>query len=110
MRDLVFKNLTSSDKKKKIIVSSELIEYEGIRTSICRHFLCKAYVVEGQSIALPCPSLYIIKKKNTAGKSEAFYCRIKGKMYLANEDKLFLINFIHSLKIHLRAITQGMTG
>jgi hypothetical protein len=51
----------------------------------------------------PRPYLYILKIKDTREHTEKFFCRIKGGMFVVIKGKLFLIYFMHSLKIILSA-------
>jgi len=107
MRDLLYKNLTSADRRRKIISSLETMEREGIRNTIRRHFIYIAKEVKDKEAQKPLPSLYIIKERNTKEHRESFLCRIKGSMYVVNNGRLFLILSMHSLKICLAAIPQG---
>lgn len=104
MRDLVFKNLTSADKKRRILSSSEILEKEGIRSTIRRHFVCIVKEVKEKQEARPLPSLYILKERNTREQREKFSCRIKNSLYAVNKDKVYLILFMHSLKIDFTAV------
>lgn len=104
MRNLLFKNITSRDRSQRVLSSSELIEQDGLRTNVSRHLVCRVLEVAKAGGFLPSPALYVLKKRDTEFNTEAFYCQIKGKMYLAAKDKLYLVSFIHSLRIQLRAI------
>ena len=109
MRDLLFKNLTSSDKRKRVIVSTEVAEKSGIRTEIFRHFVCLAKEVkEDQKINQPLPYLYLLKERKTKQHRQRFLCRIKGSVYAVSNNRLYLIYFAHSLRINLRALS-GIT-
>jgi len=110
MRDLLFKNLTSTDKKRRVISSSEIVDKEGIHSVIHRHFVCMIKEVEGNKVSQPAPSVCVIKEHNTKEQKERFFCKIKGSMYALNNKKLFLILFVHSLKINLAAVPQNLTG
>lgn len=105
MRDLLFKNITSENKRQRILSSSELIEHEGVRTAINRHLICRIQDIDCSERLLPAPALYVLKKRDTKTNTEAFYCRIKGFMHMAISDKLYLVNFIHSLRIKLKVIS-----
>ncbi len=107
MRDLIFKNLTSSDKKRKILASSEIMDKEGVRSIIRRHFICVVKEVKEIPAKRPWPYLYSLKERNSREQREKFFCRIKGNIYAVNEGKIFLIVFMHSLKINFTAITQN---
>lgn len=101
MRDLLFKNLTSSDHKKRIICSSEISEKDGVRSIIRRHFICMVREVGAQGFEKPQPSLHVLKEHNTKEHKERFFCKIKGSICAVNQEKLYLITFMHSLKIDL---------
>jgi hypothetical protein len=105
MRDLLFKNLTSQDKKKRIIASSEIVENAGVRSIIRRHFICLVREVnpryQNERIKKIAPCAYILKQENTKEQKKKFFCRIKGSVYAVNNGRLFLILFTHSLKINL---------
>lgn len=108
MRDLLFKNLTSSDRKKRIIASSEVTENAGLRSIIQRHFICMVREVKDNKIDRPKPYLYVLKEHNRRAQREKFFCRIKGGIYAISEKRVFLILFMHSLKITLTAIPDNV--
>jgi len=108
MRDLLFKNLTSQDKKRRIIASSEIIDNEGVRSIIRRHFVCILKEIEDNRMEKPLPYLYVIKERNTREQKEKFFCRIKGSVYAIHNGRMFLILFTHSLKIDLVSIAEDL--
>jgi len=107
MRDLVFKNLTSEDRKRRIIASSEITDKEGMRTVIHRHFVCIVKEIHnGVNEYEQQPNLYVLKERNTKERKERFFCRIKGSLFAVNSGKLLLIQFMHSLRIELSALPE----
>ncbi|MFA5096543.1 MAG: hypothetical protein WC478_04290 [Candidatus Omnitrophota bacterium] len=107
MRDLLFKNLISDDRRKRIIASSEIVERQGVRSIIRRHFICLIKeVADAGGMKKPLPHMYIVKEHNTREQKEKFFCKIKGSLCAMNKGKLFLIIFMHSLKINLASIPQ----
>ena len=106
MRDLIFKNLTSNDKKRRIIASSETIDKHGVRSIIRRHFVCIVKEVIDGPAERPLPYLYVFKERNSKERKEKFFCRIKGSVYAVSGDRLLLIHFMHSLRINLVALPQ----
>jgi hypothetical protein len=106
MRDLLFKNLISTDKKRRIIASSEIIDREGVRSIIRRHFICMVREINDSKIHRPLPYLYVLKEHNTKEQKEKFFCRMKGSVLVVINGRLFLILFVHSLKINLVALTH----
>ncbi|MBM3244193.1 MAG: hypothetical protein FJZ15_00150 [Candidatus Omnitrophica bacterium] len=109
MRDLVFKNLISDEKKRRIISSSETMDENGVKSIIHRHFvyIVKDIADEGQA-QKPLPYLYVLKSKDTKTHKEKFFCRIKGSVYAKNQGKPVMILFMHSLKISFAAESEGL--
>ncbi|MCX5695332.1 MAG: hypothetical protein NTW18_01515 [Candidatus Omnitrophica bacterium] len=104
MRDLLFKNLVSDDHRRKIIASCEVMDKQGVRSTIRRHFICMIKEIKDENnIEKPLPYLYILKEHNTKEQKEKFFCKIKGSVCAISNGKLFLIVFMHSLKIDLIA-------
>lgn len=108
MRDLLFKNLTSNDRKRRVISSSEITDKEGVRSIIRRHFVCMVKEVSSGSIDKPAPYLYVLKEHNSKEHKEKFFCKIKGSVCAINQGKLFLIVFMHSLRIDLLSAPQNV--
>ena len=104
MRDLLFKNLISSDRKKRIIASHEIVDKQGVHSVIRRHFIYMLKEVKDEHhIEKPLPYLYVLKEHNTKEHKEKFFCKIKGSLCAINKGKLCLVIFMHSLKIDLVA-------
>lgn len=108
MRDLLFKNLTSNDHKRKIIASSEVVDNQGMRSVIHRHFICMVKEISSVKAEKPAPYLYVLKEHNTKEQRERFFCKIKGSVCVVNNERFFLVTFMHSLKIHLVANPQAV--
>ena len=103
MRDLHYKNLTSVDRSRRVIASSEITDKEGVHSVVRRHFSYMIKQVEKADVVKPAPYLYVLKERNTREKREHFFCKIKGSLLAVNKEKLFLIVFVHTLSIQLTA-------
>jgi len=103
MRDLLYKNLTSSDRSRKIITSSEVADKEGIHSVVRRHFSCAVKQAENANAEKQQPYLYVLKERNTKQKREHFFCKIKGSLLAVNNGKLLHILFVHTLSVELTA-------
>ncbi len=103
MRDLLYKNLTSSDRRRKVISSSEIVDKEGVHSVVHRHFSCIVEEVSGADFISPQPSLYVLKERNTKENQEHFFCKVKGSILASGSDKRYNIHFIHTLSIRLTA-------
>ncbi|MDD5281707.1 MAG: hypothetical protein PHC37_03020 [Candidatus Omnitrophica bacterium] len=103
MRDLLYKNLTSADRSRRVIASSEITDKEGVHSVVRRHFACMIKQVEKADAVKPSPYLYVLKDRNTKEKREHFFCKIKGSLLAVNKGKFFLIVFVHTLSIQLTA-------
>jgi hypothetical protein len=102
MRDLVFKNLTSPDRRKKMISSCEIDRKQGMLTIIRRHFIYKVIEIKGALKEKPISQIYIRRICNRVKKQESFFCRLKGGLYAKSNGRVYLILFGHSLKIDLK--------
>lgn len=107
MRNLLFKNLTSNDKRKKIIVSSEIVHKKGVRSVTRRHFVCLIKEVKGDKIIAPAPYVYVLKEHNSKSQTGRFFCKIKGNMHITVDERIFLIVFMHTLRINLELVPEG---
>ncbi|MDD5731119.1 MAG: hypothetical protein PHN57_08365 [Candidatus Omnitrophica bacterium] len=106
MRDLLFRNQTSEDKKRRILASSEVINQDGVHTVIRRHFICLIREAKDPQAKPEKPSIYILKMKDQKKQTEKFFCRLKGTFYISNNNKMFAVFYTHSLKISLTAISS----
>jgi len=109
MRDLLFRTLTSDDKRRKVLTSCEIVDRQGVRSVIRRHFVCMVKEIKDNRAERPLPYVYVLKEHNSKEHKEKFFCRIKGSIYAVSNGRLFLILFMHSLKINLVAISQNLT-
>lgn len=109
MRDLVYKNLTSQAKGRKIIASSEIIDKEGVRSIIHRHFVCMfKEMKEQEKTGAQSPSLSVIRERNTSEQRERFSCKIKGSVFVEHNGKDYLISYLHSLNINLVPLERDL--
>jgi len=108
MRDLLFRNLTSLDRKRKILSSSEIFDKSGVRTIVRRHFMYIVREVQDQDVTKQSPALFVLKHRDTRSRTEKFFCRMKGSVYAVSKGKVYLVIFMHSLKITLVAIPEQM--
>ena len=82
MRDLLYKNLTSVNRGRKIITSSEITDKDGVHSVVRRYFACIIKQVESTPVEKPAPYLYALKEKNTKEKREHFFCKVNGLLII----------------------------
>ena len=99
MRDVVFKNLTSEDKRRRILASSEIFENDGTRSVIRRHFLYRIREIDALENEASLPQVYIVKERNRREQKERFFCKIKGNVCVCGGKKIYRVTYIHSLRI-----------
>lgn len=102
MRNLVYKNLTSAAKNRRIISTTEVAQAQGVHSVIHRHFVYLVRQVAGRGARVP-PEIKVVKERNNRLQQERFYCKIKGVIFAEREGRLFKVAFIHSLHITLHA-------
>lgn len=107
MRDILFKNFTSSDRKRRVIASSEIVDKAGIRTTVRRHFVCIARERISPEIQKQ-QGLLVVKEHNTKLKFERFYCQLKGTVTTNISGKPCHILYMHSLKIVIASIPEAL--
>ncbi|MCX5669122.1 MAG: hypothetical protein NTX89_03270 [Candidatus Omnitrophica bacterium] len=103
MRDLLYKNLTSPNRGRKIIASSEITEKDGVHSVVRRHFAYIVKSIKSSAEIKTQPYLYVLKERNTKQKREHFFCKIKGSILALNQGKLMHISFLHTLNVELTA-------
>ncbi len=118
MRELVFKNLTSEDKKKKDLFITETIDREGMRTVTQRH---STYMVSNRKTFASHSGLeewqkkvpaynkrhvFVFKKRNTKEKKDSFICDVVGKFYAVVKKDVYSIAFKHSFEIDFLPVNK----
>lgn len=110
MREMVFKNITSPDHRKKDLFLSRTIKQNGI---VCKSEREHHYIIkrEGKfnrlnglkiiSGNLPYRQVFIIKNRNTKLGKEMFSCNVKGNFYCINKGYIYLVQFNQSFKVDL---------
>ncbi|MFH1478852.1 MAG: hypothetical protein ABIG92_03645 [Candidatus Omnitrophota bacterium] len=122
MRELVYKNLTSIDKKRRDLYISEIVERDGVKTITKRHSL---YVIgKGSRVDKVCSAsgvldmpkninkrhVFIFKKHDTIAKKDTFVCDVVGKFYAVVKDELYPITFKHSFEIDFLSTGKNKNG
>ncbi|MFH1782681.1 MAG: hypothetical protein ABH848_03595 [Candidatus Omnitrophota bacterium] len=119
MRELVFKNLTSIDKKRRDLYISEVIENNGVKTITKRHSVYiigkpadmnsqKGLESTSQTVSKS-PSkrhVFIFKKHDTKSKKDSFVCDVVGQFYAVCKNGLYPITFKHSFEIDFLGTTK----
>ena len=108
MRNLLFKNLTSDDRKKKLISSCEVADKQGVHSVIQRHFVCMVKEVKDYQMQKPAPYLSVLKERNTKEQREKFFCKIKGSVCAVSAGKIYLVLYMHTLRIDLTTTSTGV--
>ncbi len=102
MREIAFKNITSHQKRRKIISLAEKMERDNCLISSYKTLV---YIVSPQTEKvrnLSQPEYYISKFYDSKAKEERFWLRVKGTSYIVQNSSLFKVDFCHSLKIEIR--------
>jgi hypothetical protein len=108
MRDLLFKNLTSLDRKKKVLACEEIIDNAGVRTIVRRHFIYMVREIPQKPDKADEPYLSVIKVRDSKRRIERFLCKMKGSIVASYNNRLFHIRFMHTLHINLYALPNGL--
>jgi len=104
MRELLYKNLTSLSKGRKIIAISEEAQKNGFLTRTSRRFIYVIKDTPNLRASLTAPRFYILKIHDSKNKKERFIFKAKGNFYVVNNNQVRLVYFCHSFKIDLLQI------
>ena len=119
MRELVFKNLTSKDQKRRDLYMSEAFEKDGIRTVTHKHIMyiighssqiIDTHKLLGHNITLQNPPpmnirhVFIFKKRDTKAKTESLTYDVIGRFYAVIGNELYPIAFKQSFEIDFSVI------
>ena len=110
MRDLVFRNLTSQDKRRRMIQATEVASAQGIHSVIRRHFIYMAREIKDNSVSKPVPYLFAVRDRNSRELRERFFCKIKGATKVAIHEKTYMVYFIHTIQICLTVDACNSAG
>ncbi|NQT46534.1 MAG: hypothetical protein HQ593_03510 [Candidatus Omnitrophica bacterium] len=116
MRELIFKNLTSNDHKKRDIRVQEIIQKDDLvarteRRSI--YFVRKKTHIEttedlktftsdpGQIHDSDKKHFFILKEHNSSNGRDMILCKVRGTMHVVVGDDIFTITFFHTYKIDM---------
>jgi hypothetical protein len=116
MREVLFKNLISSDSKKKDIFLREVFEKDGViaRTERRYFYLIKDIVhvednnevqhwvdEQGKSSSAKKRHFHILKEHNDELGEERLICKVAGTFYAVVGKEVYTIAFLHSFKVVL---------
>jgi len=101
MKEIAFKNMTSVQKRRKIISLVERTEKDDCL--IISHKTL-VYIVSPQTEkvrSLSRPEYFVSKTYDSKAKEEKFSLRVKGTSYVVQGNSLLKVDFCHSLKIDI---------
>lgn len=106
MRELLFKNLTSLQRKRKIISISDSSLRDGYLAHTERHFIYMVKEAKNLRQDLERPDLHILKVHDSKQKMEKLFFKVKGSFFVVTNNCLYIVNFCHSFKIELHDVTH----
>ena len=120
MREILYKNLTGSDNKRRDLCIREVITREDFMATIerrCIYFVReKVYIEDPNNL----DSLKVLKKSKDVWKKKHFHilrkhdtqtgedkltCKVAGTFYAIVGHYVFCIAFVHSFKIDLETVS-----
>ena len=114
MREILFKNLTSLNSRKKDIFLKEVFEKDGVVAKTerrCFYFikdikhletdeeLQKWIAGQGEPNSLNRRQFHIMKEHNDAHLEDKIICKILGTFYAVINRSVYAIGFMHSFKV-----------
>ena len=112
MRELLFKNITSGDKKRRDLYVSETVNRNGVTTTTQRR---STYIIGGcnkfksvedlaqwknaSGVNAEKRHIFVIKKRDTKLKKDMFICDVVGRFYAVTGCDIYSIAFKHSFEV-----------
>ncbi|MFA5389733.1 MAG: hypothetical protein WC312_08305, partial [Candidatus Omnitrophota bacterium] len=109
---LLFKNITSENKKRKDLYVTETFDRDGITTTTQRH---STYIIgscnkfknleemmewkKNAGMAVNKRHIFIIKKRDTKLNKDMFICDVVGKFYAVSGCDIYSVAFKHSFEV-----------
>lgn len=117
MREILFKNLTGSDNRKRDLSIKEIVTGDGLVATVerrCVYFVREAIHLDDTSDVSQLSKLkakgglaedphhfHIFRKYDSETQEDLLICKVYGKFYIICDDNIFCISFVHSFKIRL---------
>jgi hypothetical protein len=102
MKDMLMKNLTSQDHRKKILFSKETSDENGVRVTIHRHFIYLIRNVDKEpQTEDPRRTVNVLKYHNSKEHVDKFFCRVKGTIYAVANGRVYHIFFLNSFRLEM---------
>ena len=112
MRELLFKNITSGNKKRRDLYVTETFDKDGVTTTTHRH---STYIVgacnkfktldelaewkESTGLKAGKRHIFIIKRHDSKLDKDMFVCDVVGKFYAVTGCDIYSIAFKHSFEV-----------
>ena len=122
MREVIFKNLTSFQSRKKDIFLQEVFEKDGVLAKTerrCFYFIKNVADLEqkgdiqkwldaqNNSQSTAKKHFYIFKEHSDAHGEDRLLCKIAGTFYAVVNDKVYTIGFLHSFRVRFQKEILG---
>jgi len=122
MREILFKNLTAENPRKKDIVLKEIFEKDGITAQTerrCFYFIKTAERIDGESDLQGWLSkhnasgdinrrhFHIMKLHSDRMGEDKVMCKIAGTFYAVVNKQVYTIGFLHSFKARFLKAASG---
>ncbi len=124
MREIVYKNLTNIDSRKRDLCMREVVEKDGVTTKIekrCIYFVREIICIKDAS-DLECLKglketsdawkrrhFHVLRKRNSDTGEDRLTCKVAGTLYAIIGRYVFCVAFVQSLKIDFSILATGNT-
>jgi len=120
MREILYKNLTGSDNKKRDLCIREVVTRDGFMTMLerrCMYFVREKLYIEDPANLDELTAIkdsnnvwkkkhfHILRKHNSETGEDGLVCKVAGTFYAIIGHYIFCIAFVHSFKIDLAVQT-----
>ncbi len=124
MREMLYKNLTDLDNRKRDFCIREVVEKDGITARIEKRsiYFVREIICINDSSGVECLKdmretndawkkrhFHVLRKRNSDTGEDKLICKAASTLYVVIGRYAFCVAFVHSLKIDLSVLATGKT-
>ena len=114
MREMVFKNLTNQNARKRDVSIQEIVERNGVTSTTMKrsiYFIRGSYHVKSneelqewikrrnKNSELNKKFFHVLRECSDSNKEDKLICKMRGSFYFIAGESVYNIVFVHSIKI-----------
>ncbi len=119
MREILVRNLTAEDYKKRDMLITEIVEGNGVIVKVerrCKYFVTDVFhfeqdidyekIINSKLDESPSKRHYfILRKKDDDNGEDILVCKVLGTLFAVAKKSIITVSYLHTIKIKLSILT-----